>query len=88
MRQSELQRFFKDLSRDSALKLEAERAGGITALAALAQARGYGVSADELTALAAQGKDLDEGDLAAIAAGASPCVMVGMQLELCIGPGL
>lgn len=80
MSQAELKRFFQDVTKNASLKSQAEKAGGTAGLAELAKSKGYGVTTDELTALAAQGKDLEEGELAKIAGGWSVCASVG-----CIG---
>ncbi len=70
MSESEVKRFFGDMANDTGLKSGAESAGGgLAGIATYASGKGYTVTADDLQAVATQGKDLSEDDLEKLAGG-------------------
>jgi len=69
MSQSDTKRFFDDLATNPSMKSEADAQSGLSGIASFAQSKSYDVTEDDLRQLAAQGKDLNEGELENLAAG-------------------
>lgn len=80
MSESETKRFFGDLANNPSMKAEADSQSGLGGIASYAQSKGYDVSQDDLSALAAQGKDLSEEELEKLAGG----IGVSVGCVICI----
>ncbi len=80
MSEADTKRFFGDLANNDSMKAEANAQSGLAGIASYAQGKGYDVSESDLSALAAQGKDLSEAELEKLAGG----VGVSVGCVVCI----